>query len=135
MSTRIGLISSAESSMALAAVAGLLLVAGSGSPSVAASAVPASKSVTVGAAAHDVTDFSAVRRRYYRRGPSAAGMAFMGMATGLIAGAIAEQRRREYYENRYYYGYGPGPYYGYGGPGYVGSPYYGYGPRYYYPPY
>jgi hypothetical protein len=72
--------------------------------------------------------------RYYRRGPNAAGLAFMGMATGLIAGAIAEQRRREYYENRYYYGYGPGPYYGPGYGYYGGGPYYN-GPRYYYPPY
>lgn len=49
----------------------------------------------------------------------------MGVAAGLIGGAIAESRRQEYYENRYYYGgprtyYDPG--YGYGGPRYY-SPY------------
>lgn len=53
----------------------------------------------------------------------------MGMGMGMIAGAIAESRRQEYYENRYYYS--SGPYYG--GPGYYGGgPYYG-GPRYYQP--
>ncbi len=52
----------------------------------------------------------------------------MGVAAGLIGGAIAESRRQEYYENYY----GPGPYYG--GQGYYGGgPYYG--PRGYYQPY
>ena len=78
-----------------------------------------------------MTDFSAVRRRhYYRRGPNAAGLAFMGVAAGLIGGAIAESRRQEYYENRYYYDRGPY----YGGQGYYGGgPYYG--QRGYYQPY
>lgn len=50
----------------------------------------------------------------------------MGAAAGIIGGVIAEQRRRDYYENRYYYG--PRPYYG--GQGYYGgSPYY-YDPGY-----
>ncbi|EHR04767.1 hypothetical protein Bra471DRAFT_05572 [Bradyrhizobium sp. WSM471] len=54
----------------------------------------------------------------------------MGVAAGLIGGAIAESRRQEYYEERY--NYGPGPYYG--GQGYYGGgPYYG--PRGYYQPY
>jgi hypothetical protein len=91
------------------------------------------KAIAAPSASSDATDFSAARRhRYYRRGPSAAGLAFMGMATGLIAGAIAEQRRRDYYENRYYYG--PRPYYG--GPRYYGggSPFY-YDPGYGYAPY
>jgi hypothetical protein len=115
----------------MAAIAGLIVTA-SGAPTVAAETATVSKSIAASAASHDVTDFSAARRhRYYRRGPSAAGLAFMGMATGLIAGAIAEQRRREYYENYYYYG--PRPYYG---PGYYGGgPYYYGGPRYYYPRY
>ncbi|XUJ35039.1 hypothetical protein ACQ5SK_04205 [Bradyrhizobium japonicum] len=43
-------------------------------------------------------------------GPNAAGLAFMGVAAGLIGGAIAESRRQEYYENRDHDG--PGPYYG-----------------------
>ena len=115
----------------LAAFAGLVLVT-AGSPSVAASGTPAPKAVAATTASSDATDFSAVRRRYYRRGPSSAGLAIMGAGMGLIAGAIAESRRQEYYENRYYYG-GPG-YYG-GGPGYYGGgPYYG-GPRHYYQPY
>jgi hypothetical protein len=118
-------------SAALAALASLVLVAASASPSMAAPAKPASD-VAARSSLSAATDFSAARRhRYYRRGPSAAGLAFMGMATGLIAGAIAESRRQEYYDNRYYYGgY-------YGGPRTYYDPGYGYygGPRYYYNPY
>jgi hypothetical protein len=118
----------------LAAFASLALVAASASPSVAASSVPKAplaKAAVAGQGSSDVTDFSAARRRhYYRRGPNAAGLAFMGVAAGLIGGAVAESQRREYYEDRYYYG--PRPYYG--GPGYYGGgPYYG--QRYYYQPY
>jgi hypothetical protein len=126
--------SAAGRSIVLAAVASLALVATSASPSAAASAGPAkavsAKVVTAGQAASDVTDFSAARRRYYRRGPNAAGLAVMGAAAGIIGGVIAEQRRREYYEDNYYYGQRPY----YGGPGYYGGgPYYG--QRYYYQPY
>ncbi|MBR0715041.1 hypothetical protein JQ632_13865 [Bradyrhizobium liaoningense] len=129
MSMRKGLISPAGRNAALAAFAGLVLVTAA-SPSVAASGPLAPKAASAAAASSDATDFSAVRRRYYRRGPSAAGLAIMGAGMGLIAGAIAESRRQEYYENQYYYG-GPG-YYG-GGPAYYGGgPYYG-GPRYYQP--
>ncbi len=119
----------------LAVLASLALTAASVSPSAAASSVsaqaPLAKTAMAGQGSSDVTDFSAARRRhYYRRGPNAAGLAFMGMAAGLIGGAIAESRRQEYYENRYYYG--GRPYYG--GPGYYGGgPYYG--QRYYYQPY
>jgi hypothetical protein len=111
---------------ALAAFAGLALVAASISPSAAASPAPAraAPSTVAGQGSSSATDFSAARRRHhYRRGPNAAGLAFMGMAAGLIGGAIAESRRQEYYDN-YYYG-GPRYY----GPGYG---YYG-GPRYYNP--
>ena len=117
-------------SAALAAVTGIAVIAASMSPSAAASpapakAVPASAAMA-GQGSSNATDFSAARRqRYYRRGPNAAGLAFMGVAAGLIGGAIAESRRQEYYDN-YYYG-GPRYY----GPGYG---YYG-GPRYYYNPY
>jgi hypothetical protein len=111
---------------ALAALAGLAVVAASAAPSAAASPAKAPPAVTAGQGSSDATDFSAARRhRYYRRGPNAAGLAFMGVAAGLIGGAIAESRRQEYYDN-YYYG-GPRYY----GPGYG---YYG-GPRYYYDPY
>jgi len=120
-------------SAVLAAFASLTLVAASVSPAAAASAQSAKAPAAVaGQGSSGATDFSAARRhRYYRRGPSAAGMAFMGAAFGLIGGAIAESRRQEYYDN-YYYGGGP-RYYG-GGPGYYG-PGYGYygGPRYYNP--
>ena len=126
-------ISAAGRNTIVVALASLALIAASASPSAAGSAgTPAAKAAVAGQAASDVTDFSAHRRRYYhRRGPNAAGLAFMGMAAGLIGGAIAESRRREYYENRYY-GYGPRYY---GGHGYYGSPgYYGGGSPYYYNP-
>ncbi|MCA1429459.1 MULTISPECIES: hypothetical protein [unclassified Bradyrhizobium] len=126
-------ISGAGRNTIVVALAGLALIAASASPSAAASAgSPAVKAAVAGQAASDVTDFSAHRRRYYRRGPNAAGLAFMGMAAGLIGGAIAESRRREYYENRYYYGYGPRYY---GGPGYYGGSGYYYDPGYRYAPY
>lgn len=126
MLTRKRLIPSLGRQAPLVAVAGLVL-AFSGSPSGAAETASVSRPLAANSASSDVTDFSAARRhRYYRRGPSAAGMAFMGMALGLVGTAIAEQRRREYYD-RYYYA--PGPYYG---PAY-GGPYYA--PRYYYRPY
>lgn len=117
----------------MAAIAGLALIAASSSPSAAASPAPVKIApASTGQASPGVTDFSAAKRRHYsRRGANAAGLAFMGVAAGLIGGAIAESRRQEYYENRYYYG--PGPYYG--GPGYGyygGGPYYGRG---YYQPY
>ena len=113
---------------ALAAFTSFALIVASLSPSVAASPTPASAVPALAArGSSDATDFSAARRHYrhYRRGPNAAGLAFMGLAAGLIGGAIAESRRQEYYDN-YYYG-GPRYY----GPGYG---YYG-GPRYYYDPY
>lgn len=127
---------SAGRRMLLAAFASLAMVATSTSPSAAASPGAAealsAKPVTVGQGSSEVTDFSSARRRhYYRRGPNAAGLAFMGLAAGMIGGAIAESQRREYYENRYYYG--PRPYYG--GPGYYGGHgYYGGGSPYYYDP-
>ncbi|WP_369722356.1 hypothetical protein AB8Z38_36455 [Bradyrhizobium sp. LLZ17] len=115
----------------LAVFASLALAAAPVSPSAAASSVPETppaKIAMAGQRSSDVTDFSAARRRhYYRRGPNAAGFAFMGLAAGLIGGAIAESRRQEYYDNNYYYG-GPPTYY---------DPGYGYsgGPRHYYRPY
>ena len=116
--------------MVLAAFASLALVATSVSPSAAASpGAVSAQPVTAGQGSSDVTDFSAARRRhYYRRGSNAAGLAFMGAAAGIIGGVIAEQRRRDYYENRYY---APRPYYG--GPGYYGGQgYYGGGSPFYY---
>lgn len=76
------------------------------------------------AVAHRLTDIGAAKRkrRAVRRshGPSAAGMAFMGMAMGMMGAAIAESQRRDYYDR--YYGYG-GPYYYQRGFGYYGGHY------------
>ena len=123
-------ISSARRGVVLATIAALLL-AGSESPLVAAPAAPDAKDVSTTAVSSRATDFSAARRhRHYHRGGNAAGAAFMGLAFGMMAGAIAAQQRRDYYENYGYYG--PGYY---SGPGYYyGRPYY-YGRRYYYSPY
>jgi hypothetical protein len=125
------MISAAGRNVGLAAFASLVLVTAPLTPSAAANSPAPTKAAAAGPAAQAATDFSAARRhRYYRRGPNAAGLAFMGAAAGLIGGAIAESRRQEYYEDRY--NYGPGPYYG--GQGYYGGgPYYG--PRGYYQPY
>ncbi len=112
--------SAAGRNTVLAAFASVALLATSVSPSAAASSGSAPALSGKAAASHassDATDFSAARRRHYRRGSNAAGLAFMGAAAGIIGGVIAEQRRRDYYENRYYYG--PRPYYG--GPGYYGG--------------
>ena len=69
----------------------------------------------------DATDFSALRRRrHYRRGNNAAGLAMFGMMIGTIGAITAQQQRNDYYNN-YNNAYGPG-YYG-------GGPYYGH--RYY----
>jgi hypothetical protein len=113
----------------LAALASLALAAASASPSAAASTMPAGtpdKAIAAGSASSDATDFSAAKRRYYRRGPNAAALAIMGAATGLAVGAIAESRRRDYYEDRYYYDRGPGYY---GGPAYYGGSNYYRGPN------
>jgi hypothetical protein len=103
----------------VAAFASLALVAASVSPSAAASSGAPAKAPVASHAVSDATDFSAARRRHYRRGPNAAALAIMGAATGLAVGAIAESRRREYYENQYYYDRGPA----YGGNAYYGGGY------------
>jgi hypothetical protein len=122
MSLSQGLIASAFRTVSLATIAALVIT----TSQTAVVAAPVSKrDILTPVASSRVTDFSAARRhRHYRRG-NAAGAAFAGMAFGLIAGAIAAQQRREYYEN---YGYYDGPGYYYGGPPYHGR-------RYYYPPY
>ena len=56
----------------------------------------------------EATDFSSARRRrHYRRGGNAAGLAFMGLAVGAIGAIAAQQRRNDYYNNGYEYGYAP----------------------------
>jgi hypothetical protein len=110
---------------ALAAIAAALLVTAAEPPAFAAPAQPNAKIAQ--APTGDATDFSAARRhRHYYRGGSAAGAAFMGAVLGTMGAVIAEQQRREYYENYY----APYPY---AGPYYYGRPHPYYGPRYYYP--
>lgn len=124
------LLSRTGKGVALATVAALLLTAAEPQLALARSAPPATPTVAEnGAAASTATDFSARKRQTRRRHHSgnAAGLAFMGLALGAVGSIVAEQRRRDYYRDRYYYG--GNPYYGrhyYGGPAYYGHPYYGY---------
>jgi hypothetical protein len=126
MFMRKGLLSSAGRSVVSVTIAVLVFTMSEPPLAIAGPTAPASKGATATTASSDATDFSA-RRRYYRRGGSAAGLAFMGMAIGTIGAIAAQQQRNDYYNS---YGYGPG-YYG-GGPYYYGGgPYYG--RRYYRP--
>ncbi len=128
MRMRNRLLSSAGRSVAMATIA--LAVTMSEPPlAIAGPAAPASKAVSAATASSGATDFSSVRRRYYRGSGAAGAAAFMGLAIGTM-GAIAAQQNygygyRPYYGGPYYYG--GGPYY------YGGGPYYG--RRYYYVPY
>jgi hypothetical protein len=128
MSMRKGLLSSAGRSVVMVTIAVLFLTMTEPPPAIAGSMAPA-KGASATTALSDATDFSSIRRhRYYRRGGSAAGAAFFGMAIGAMGAIAAQQQREDYYNN---YGYGPGYYVG--GPYYYGGgPYYG---RRYYRPY
>lgn len=129
MPMRKGSLSSTGRSVVMATIAVLAVTISEPPQAVAGSVTPASKGLSASTASSDATDFSA-RRRYYRRGGSAAGLAFMGMAIGTIGAIAAQQQRNDYYNSYGYYGrgyYGGGPYY------YGGGPYYGH--RYYYRPY
>lgn len=118
--------------VALAGLAGAALVA----PPAAADAATSRPTAAALDRTAALTDVSAAKRKKTRRsarrqGSSAAGMAFMGMAMGMIGSAIAESQRRDYYDR--YYGYRPhyydgGGYYGrpFGYRGYYGRPGYGY---------
>ncbi|MEH2510794.1 hypothetical protein V1291_002148 [Nitrobacteraceae bacterium AZCC 1564] len=101
-------------------------------------AAPVAKDASTSpAVAGEATDFSArrrVARRHYRHN-NAAGLAFMGLALGTIGTIVAEQRRRDYYRQHYFYGgspyygghyYGGPAYYGYGVPPYDGDGYWDY---------
>jgi hypothetical protein len=95
-------------------------------PPAAIAGTPLADGLSASMASSDATDFSSARRRrHVRRGNDAAGLAFMGLAIGTIGTIVAEQRRRDYYENCYGCGYGYAPGYYYRAP----SPYYG---RHYY---
>jgi hypothetical protein len=109
--------------MTVAALSLSLTVASSSAQ--ARPAASAGKDLSVSTAVvGEATDFSArrrVARRHYRHN-NAAGLAFMGLAVGAIGTAIADQRRRDYYRQHYFYG--GTPYYGghyYGSPAYYGD--------------
>lgn len=121
-----GLSASAGRGIVMATIAALVVTM---SEPPLAMAAPASKGISATTGSSGATDISSVRRRrHYRNGGNAAGLAFMGMAIGTIGAIAAQQQRNDYYNS---YGYGPG-YYG-GGPAYYGGgPYYG---RRYYRPY
>ena len=122
MPRRNGLLSKNGRAVVLATISALILTT-SQSPLMAAPASRSLHGIAASAAPNDVTDVSSRRRhRHYRGGGGAAGAAMMGLAFGAIAGAIAAQQRRDYYEN-----------YGYYGPGYDPGPGYYYAPRYYRP--
>jgi hypothetical protein len=129
MFMRKGLSSSGGRCIVMATIAMLAVTMGEPPLAIASQIAPASKGISATAASSDATDFSSARRRRYdRRGGSAAGLAFMGLAIGTIGAIAAQQQRNDYYNNYGYYGYyGGGPYY------YGGGPYYG--RRYYYRPY
>ena len=136
MSIRRGLVASAGRTVVLTAIAALMLTTSETS----LSAAPVSRlspgiSTTTGSG--DITDVSArCRHRHYRGGGAAAGAAFMGMAIGAIAGAVAAQQRRDeyyYYSGPGYYGYSSGPGYSYGPGYYAPRPHYYYRQRYYHP--
>ena len=124
-----GLLASAGRGVVMATIAALVFTMSELPPAMAGPAAPAPKGISANTGSSDATDISSVRRRrYYRNGGSAAGLAFMGMAIGTMGALAAQQQRNDYYNS---YGYGPG-YYG-GGPYYYGGgPYYG---RHYYRPY
>jgi hypothetical protein len=122
MSIRKKLTSSTGRTVVSATIAALILTT-SETPLTAAPVPRASQAVSMAAGSGDITDVSSRRHyRHYRHGGAAAGAAFMGLAIGAIAGAVAAQQRRDEYD--YYSGpgyYAPDPYYGSG---------YGYRPHY-----
>ncbi len=117
--------------LVLATAAALVLTVAVPPPAArAATVAPAAKAVSAAPVTiSEATDFSS-RRRVARRGyrnNNAAGLAFMGLALGTVGAIVAEQRRRDYYRDNYYYG--GNPYYGqryYGVQPYYGGGYYGY---------
>jgi hypothetical protein len=125
MFRRKGLLSSAGRNVVAATVAVLVFTMAEPPMAAASSIGPVSKGVSVAVPSSGSTDFSA-RRRYYRRGNNAAGLAIMGMMIGTIGAIAAQQRRDDYYYNGPGYAYGPPAYYGYGP--YYGRRYYRYYP-------
>jgi len=128
MSIRKGLIAPVTRAVVVTTIAALILTT-SDTALTAAPASRASQGISTATGSGNATDFSSRHRhRHYRGGGGAAGAAFMGLAFGAIAGAIAAQQRRDEYE--YYSGYGrPGYYYAPGN--YYGPGYYQPRPHYY----
>ena len=120
MFRRRGLLSSAGRGVVAALVAGLVVTLAEPPMATAGSIGPAGNGMSSAVPSSGATDVSA-RRRHYRRGGNAAGLAIMGMMIGTMGAAIAAQQRRDAYYD--YYGYGPPP-------AYYGPPVYGYGPYY-----
>ena len=121
MFRRKGLLSSAGRVVVAAVIAALAVTLAEPPMAVAASIGPSGNGVSAAVPSSGATDVSA-RRRHYRRGGNAAGLAIMGMMIGTMGAAIAAQQRRDAYYDYYGY-YGPPP-------AYYGPPVYGYGPYY-----
>src|ERR1035437_5135860 len=96
MFMRKGLLSSAGRSVVSVTIAVLVFTMSVPPLAIAGPVAHPSKGVSATTASSDATDFSA-RRRHYRRGCSAAGLAFMGMAIGTIGAIAAQQQRNDYY--------------------------------------
>ncbi len=119
-------ISSFRSGVVLATMAALALSVAVPPPAAQARpAAPVAKDLSASTAVvGQTTDLSARRRvaRPHYRYKDAAGRAFMGLAVGAIGAAVADQRRRDYYRQHYFYG--GNSYYGghyYGAPAYYGE--------------
>jgi hypothetical protein len=121
MFRRKGLLSSAGRSIAAAVIVGLVVTLAEPPMAAAGSMGSAGNGLSTAVPSSGATDISA-RRRHYRRGGNAAGLAIMGMMIGTMGAAIAAQQRRDAYYDYYGY-YGPPP-------AYYGPPVYGYGPYY-----
>lgn len=115
--------------VALAAVTAMSITAVAPTGAFAGPANNAPTKATVHHGSSDATDFSA-RRRHYRGGGNAAGLAAFGAIVGTIGAIAAANSGPRYYDSYGYYGGGPtyysGPAY-YNGGGYYGGPYRGYG--------
>jgi hypothetical protein len=122
MFKRNGMFKSTGRATLLAAVAAMTVSAVAPTGAMAAPAAKSQASTHHGMS--DATDFSSARRRHYRGGGNAAGLAAFGAVVGTIGAIAASQSRRDYYDSYNYYDGGPAYY---GGGGYYGGPYRGYG--------
>jgi hypothetical protein len=112
--------------VALAAVAALSISAVAPTGALAAPVNNAPAKATTHHGSSDATEFSA-RRRHYRGGGNAAGLAAFGAVVGTIGAIAAANSGPRYYDSYGYYGGGPAYY---SGPTYYGGgwgPYRGYG--------